>query len=388
MVEARTRLAAVLTVAVLSCSTTACTGDSRAGNRSSTSSHPAGSPKTSAAATPTRPIDRAVAAVLKTADEAGRNTGAEALVRVGSESKVVVHGMADIAAKRAVRPHDRFPIASITKSMVATAVLQYVAKGRIRLADSADRWLPGLLPSRKITIRQLLSHRSGLHEPADRTLQHKSRAAPPDATVWQLINRVTDMELIKASTRQPLDFPPGTDGAYSNVGYAVLGLLVERLSHEPLGTALKEAVFDRADMTSTTMGGRPTVLGYDDQGKVVSSSLFVFGRGAGGVVSTAEDVDRFYRHLLAGDLLPVELVHDMAQPTGTIPLDIGKYGLGLWIWPDRCGDGIGHSGSTFGFSTKAFTILDKHRSVVVLVNQSDTPDHLSAGIADNALCFF
>jgi D-alanyl-D-alanine carboxypeptidase len=325
---------------------------------------------------------------MNTASEAGANTGVEAVVRVGTESRVIVHGMANIAAKRAMRPDDRFPIASITKSMIATTVLQYVAKGRIRLSDSADTWLPGLLPSRKITIRQLLSHRSGLHEPADRTLQHKPRGAPPDATLWELINRASDMELIKASTRHPLDFPPGSDGAYSNVGYTVLGLLVERLSHKPLGTALKEAVFERADMTTTTMGGIPTVLGYDDHGKVVSNNLFVVGRGAGGVVSTAKDVDRFYRHLFAGDLLPLKLVHDMAQPTGTIPLDIGKYGLGLWIWPDRCGDGIGHSGSTYGFSTKAFTILDKHRSVVVLVNQSDTANHLSAGIADDALCFF
>jgi CubicO group peptidase (beta-lactamase class C family) len=154
------------------------------------------------------------------------------------------------------------------------------------------------------------------------------------------------------------------------------------LSDKPLGTALKEAVFDRAGMTSRTMGGRPTVLGYE-QGKEVSNRMLI-GRGAGGVVSTPEDVDRFYRHLFAGDPLPSSLVHDMAKPTGTIPLDVGKYGLGLWIWPDRCGDGIGHSGSWYGFSSKVFTVLGKHRSVVVLVNQSDTSDHVSAAIADNA----
>jgi D-alanyl-D-alanine carboxypeptidase len=144
-----------------------------------------------------------------TATVAGRDTGVEAVVRVGNESQVVVHGMADVAAKRAVTSDDRFPIASITKSMVATAVLQYVAKGRVRLADSADKWLPGLLPSRRITIRQLLSHRSGLHEPADLQLHRRTRGAPPDVTVWELINRSTDMDLIKASTRHPLASRPG-----------------------------------------------------------------------------------------------------------------------------------------------------------------------------------
>jgi D-alanyl-D-alanine carboxypeptidase len=383
MVEARTRLAAVLAVLIASCGMAACDGGSGAGKRSASSGDATGSSATSAPATPTRAIDRAAAEVLDTAADTGRDTGVEAVVRVGDETKVVVHGMADIAANRAVTADDRFPIASITKSMVATAVLQYVAKGRIALEDSADKWLPGLLPSKKITIRHLLSHRSGLHEPADRPL-HQKRAGE---TVYELTNRRTDSELVKTSTRHALDFRPGTDGAYSNVGYTVLGLLVERLSHKPLGAALKEAVFDPAGMTSTTMGGRPTVLGYD-RGKVVSNSLINIGRGAGGVVSTAEDVDRFYRHLFAGDLVPSKLVHDMAHPTGTIPFDVGQYGLGLWIWPDRCGDGIGHSGSWYGFATKAFTIPEKHRSVVVLVNESDLDrDHVSAGIADNALCY-
>jgi D-alanyl-D-alanine carboxypeptidase len=384
MVEARTRLAAVWAVLVASCGITACHGGDGAESGAAHSSHTAAPSTTSAPATPARAVDRAAAEVLDTAADAGRNTGVEAVVRVGHETKLVVHGMADVAAKRAVTSNDRFPIASITKSMVATAVLQYVAKGRLALTDSADSWLPGLLPSKEITIRQLLSHRSGLHEPADRRLHPKNPV--PDQTIYELTNRFTDAALIRASTRHPLDFPPGTDGAYSNIGYTVLGLLLEELSHKPLGTALKEAVFDRAGMTSTTMGGRPTVLGYD-QGKVVSDALFLYGRGAGGVVSTAEDVDRFYRHLLAGDLLPPKLVHDMARPNGTIPFGIGGYGLGLWIWPDRCGDGIGHSGAWYGFSSKAFTIPAKHRSVVVLVNESDTLDHVSAAIADNALCF-
>jgi D-alanyl-D-alanine carboxypeptidase len=367
MVEARTRLTAVVALVVASCALTACHGDSGAESRSSRSNHGARSSTTSA---PASAIDRAAAAVLDMADSTGRDTGVQAVVRVGNETRSVVHGMADVAAKRAVTSDDRFPIASITKSMVATAVLQYVAKGRIRLADPVDKWLPGLLPSKRITIRQLLSHRSGLHEPAER----------------ELTNRFTDSDFIKASTRHPLDFPPGTDGAYSNVGYTVLGLLVERLSRRPLGSALKKAVFSPAGMTSTTMGGRATVLGYD-RGRVAGDGPLSYARGAGAVVSTAEDVDRFYSHLLAGDLLPSHLVHDMARPTGTVPLGVGAYGLGLWIWPVRCGDGIGHSGALDGYSAKAWTILDKDRSVVVLVNETDDDDHVSAAIADEALCF-
>src|SRR3954449_2478504 len=133
MVQARTRLAAVLAVLIASCGMAACDSDSGEGKRSASSGDATGSSTTSAPATPARAIDRAAAEVLDTAADTGRDTGVEAVVRVGDETKVVVHGMADIAAKRAVTPDDRFPIASITKSMVATAVLQYVATGRIAL---------------------------------------------------------------------------------------------------------------------------------------------------------------------------------------------------------------------------------------------------------------
>jgi D-alanyl-D-alanine carboxypeptidase len=301
---------------------------------------------------------------------AGSKVGVQAIVRVGEATEVVVGGLADVTTNRAVTAEDRFAIASITKPMVATAVLQYVNRKRIRLDDPVDAYLPSLLPSKKITIRQLLSHRAGLAELAETEIPSGSSAR----------------QLVEISAKHPLDFSPGSDGSYSNIGYLTLGLLLEQLSGRPLPEVLQAAVFQPAGMSSTTMGGEPTVLGYD-QGKVVDSGVDDANWfAAGGVVSTASDVDRFYRHLLAGDLLPLQSVHEMSMPTGTVPFGTGDYGLGLWIWPQMCGDGVGHSGWLPGFSSKAFTLPDKDRSVVVLLNKRDEDDGLSAALAASALC--
>jgi D-alanyl-D-alanine carboxypeptidase len=103
------------------------------------------------------------------------------------------------------------------------------------------------------------------------------------------------------------------------------------------------------------------------------------------VVSTAADVDRFYWHLFAGDLIPVALLEAMGTPTGTVPLAQGGYGLGLWIWPMPCGQGLGHSGSFYGYSTKAWTLKGASRSVVVLVDDGRA-DSFANNIAQAALC--
>ena len=333
----------------------------------------AGSGTTTAPATTARTMARTEAAVRSAfTSNAADTTGVIALVRAGEETRVLTHGLADVGAKRPLTADDRFPVASITKSIVATAVLQYVAAGRISLDDPVNRYLPGVVPSKQITIRHLLSHRSGLHELTD--------------AEWNTLKPLTYRNALRAVTSKPLDFPPGSDGRYSNEGYHVLGLLVEKLSGKPLQKALAERVFAPAGMSATTLGGSPTVLGYSGYriGKTAEPPLFGLAWAAGAVVSTAQDVDRFYEHLSAGDLLPAELVREMEQPTGTAPYGFGGYGLGLWIWDMSCGKAIGHRGSIDGFATGAWSMNDRDRGVVAMVNSNN--GSVLENIADTALC--
>ncbi len=352
----------------LALATTACAGATTdAGPTASATSSTAPSTTTVAAAD----IGKAEASLkIALASYAGRGDAAMvAVLRVGSQTRVVTAGFADAAHRRPVAESDRFRIASITKSMTAVAVLQYVASGRIGLDDPVDKWLPGLLPFPGITIRHLLSHRSGLHEPSD--------------AEWAATR--TDQDVVDVTVKHPLDFPAGSDGEYSNTGYTVLGLLVEKLSGQPLPVALERAVFDPAGMTSTTLGGKPSVAPLSGGVLVEDEGPTNSFRGAAQVVSTAADVDRFYEHLFAGDLIPEDLVETMATATGTSPFGLGGYGLGLWIWSMSCGEALGHSGALGGYATKAWTLRGTDRSVVVLVDDGQAHS-FADNVAQAALC--
>ncbi|MEO5664854.1 MAG: serine hydrolase domain-containing protein [Nocardioides sp.] len=295
-------------------------------------------------------------------------TGMIVLVRVGDETRVLTAGRADVGGDRTMKADERFPIASITKSMVATAVLRLVERGRLALDDTIDEWLPGLLPQgSRITIEQLLAHRGGLHEPEGL----RSLAGLDDASYLALV------------ARERLDFPPGTSGAYSNAGYTVLGLLLERVTGRGLGEVLQQEVFGPARMEDTSLQGRPSVVGYLDGRRVVHNHLQA-ARGAGSVVSTVRDIDRFYQALWNGDLLPSRVVDDMARSRGVVAPHV-DYGLGLWRTAVTCGTGIGHSGAMEGFSIRARRLDGTESSVVVMVNDGDGQD-IANFLADGVLC--
>jgi D-alanyl-D-alanine carboxypeptidase len=132
--------------------------------------------------------------------------------------------------------------------MVATVVLQLVADRKLALDDTVEDVLPGLLPQgARITIRHLLSHRAGLHDATDEDL-------PPLA-------RTTQDTLIDIAAHHPLEFAPGSSGRYSNIGYEVLGRVVERVTRQPLAGALAQNVFGPAGMSDSALLGSPDVRG-------------------------------------------------------------------------------------------------------------------------------
>ncbi len=318
-------------------------------------------------------LDRAEASVQTgLVSYAGRGDAAMVLlIREGAQTRVITAGFADGDKRTAVTAEARFRIASITKSMVATAVLRQVASGRIRLDDAVDKWLPGLLPNHEITVRHLLSHRSGLHELTEQE--------------YTAAKISSDRDLVAATVKKPLDFEPGKDGAYSNAGYVVLGLLLEKLSGRSLPKVLQDSVFGPAGMRSTSLGGQPTVVPRSGGILVEDEGWDGVALAAGGVTSTAADVDRFYEHLFAGDLIPPALVTAMEDPSGTVPLGPGGYGLGLWIWSLPCGEGLGHSGALYGYTTKAWTLKGTNRRAVVLVDDGQAQS-FADNITNAALC--
>jgi D-alanyl-D-alanine carboxypeptidase len=278
---------------------------------------------------------------------------------------------------RAPVPVDaRFRVASITKTLVATVVLQLVAEGRVRLEAPVRAVLPDAPVG--ITVRQLLDHTSGLPDHSrldgfsDGLLRDRDR-------VW------TPAELLALVERYDHDFPPGTDWSYSNTGYVLLGELVGAVTGRPWAAEVRARILDPLGMRSTWTGGaeppRGAVLpGYGDgDGDGDEEDLETGGPwpsletsegAAGAVVSTAQDLARFGAALFRGRLLPPQLLQEMVTPTPFGARNAG-YGLGVEVTrPDYRTTTWGNGGFLPGFRSTLQYLPDEDLVVVVLANTS------------------
>jgi D-alanyl-D-alanine carboxypeptidase len=298
--------------------------------------------------------------------------GAMGLARRGGHVVIAASGVADVATGQPMAARDRVRVGSITKTLVATVVLQLAAGHRLRLSDSIARWLPGLVPhGRGITLRELLQHTSGIFDYFnDPGFVQAFKADPTRA--WR------PRALVRIAVAHPPLFPPGTSFAYSNTDYVLLGLVIEKATGQPLARQLRDRIFTPSGLRHTSLPfanvipPKPYAHGYllnqpGATGPVditqVSPSI---SWAAGGLLSTAPDLSRFYTALLTGRLLPPRLLHQMLT---TVPIGPGTgYGLGIISLQTPCGTAWGHNGFFPGYLSNAFTTRGSGRQVIVLIN--------------------
>ena len=303
-------------------------------------------------------LDRAVAAGVP---------GIAYLIRDGARTTVLTSGKADVATGRPMTPGDRFRVASITKTYVATLVLQLAAEHRLHLDAPVGRWLPGLLPDDTITTRQLLAHTSGLYDYAE---------DPRFDYLADPLRRWKPVDLVRLGTSHPLLFAPGTGFEYSNTGYIVLGLLVERITGQPLDRVLDRRILRPLGLRHTYLATGPSIRGRHAHGysgpRDITRTDASHVWAAGGLIATAADTATFYRALFDGRLLPARRLAEMQQFR-----DIGDgfgYGLGLMRRQDPCAVVLGHTGGGLGYSTDGSQTTDGTRQSVVFVNTETIPD--------------
>jgi len=304
---------------------------------------------------------------------AGGAVGAVAQVSNGRSRWRSAAGVRRIGGAPA-RARDRVRIASITKTMVSTLVLQQVQRGRWTLDTRVGSVLPHLLPGHgDVTVRQLLSHRSGLPDVL-------AALVADTTTVPELLEVIgrhyTDRRLVRAALTQPWAFPPGTDFLYSNTGYVVLGMMLRKATGRSVASLLERRVFRPAGMRHSAFDRRPGIGGphlteYALYGRPYALTGFdpTMFSSAGAVVSTVGDVDRFFDALLRGRLLSRRLVRTMATPVTQSPQ---VYGLGIYSVTDPCPapDGstrtlLGHDGASFGTVSMSFSSRNARRQVTV-----------------------
>ncbi len=347
----------------------ACTSDS-----SAPSDADAPTP-TSTEPPPARTIEQAQAAAQSMVDlYAESMTGVVVTVRVGEQTATITSGLADTKAERAMQADTRLQMASNTKMLVATLVMQQVESGAIALDDTVEDWLPGLVPDGdRITVDMLLSHRSGLPE----WLALKN---PP-------LDPYNSRSVVKAAVEQlPPMFAPGESSSYSNTNFDVLALVLGKATGRGLARLMRERIWEPAGMTHSTLGsaGAPRgsmARGYYKDKDVTWDPLPPLA--AGGLVATTSDLELFLDALFAGELVAPEQVEAMTTEHADV---LGHdYGYGIFARDFGCGVAWGHDGGLNGFNSLAVHIPELHESVVVAINENVRGSVIEA-IAIAALC--
>jgi D-alanyl-D-alanine carboxypeptidase len=311
--------------------------------------------------------------------------------------RLATAGVADLATGAPLRPRSRVRIGSITKTFVATVVLQLVAEGRLALDRPVGSRLPGLLArGDRITVRQLLNHTSGLFD----------YTADPVLLAGIIANRVFDPEeLVAIAETHPNAFEPGTAWEYSNTNYIVAGLLIESVTGHPLAQELQRRIFKPLGLDDTAFPvATAQIRGYHAHGYVPANVVptpdgkpfDVTGLNpshawaAGAITSSIEDVAHFYRSLMGGRLLGARMLHEMRTTTAESPDNpTFRYGLGIERVQDPCGANWGHTGAIFGYQAAAYWNENTDRTVVLASTMFPPPAAAEAPLAravDHALC--
>jgi D-alanyl-D-alanine carboxypeptidase len=326
------------------------------------------------AATATRPT---LEWELRQVTAAG-SPGVIALVNDGHKVRLHAAGVADTSSTRALRATDRFRAGSVTKSFVATVALQLVGEGKLRLSDTVEHWLPGILPyGDHVTVRQLLNLTSGVPDNQD----------PVNAEFIKgnMTRSWSPRELVALVADKKPDFAPGSSWAYSNTNYTLAGLIIERVTGHRLGHVLAQRVLGPLHLRDTSFpvneaaiaGSHPNGYALVDGKMRDVTVLNPSGTwGAGNLVSTAGDIAHFWRALLGGKLLaPAQLT---AMKT-TVPAWKGvpsRYGLGIIKSQSPCGTLWGHGGDIPGYANVFVNSEDGKRQAAVIVDASPGPEAL------------
>lgn len=268
-------------------------------------------------------------------DEKKKAMGSLVIVKDGKVlyARAIGYGQITGTEKTPLTAESRFRIGSITKMFTAAMIFQLVEEKKLALTDTLDRFFPRVPNARRITIGQILAHRSGIpNVRRDQTAQGNVNMTP-----------ITRDEMLALIVKAPPDFEPDSKQSYSNTGYFLLGLIVERLTGKPYEEALKERITSKIGLEDTY-----TATGSIDVNNNEALTYFNLGGewkqhsethpsiffGAGAIVSTPNDLATFIQALFDGKIMTRENLDRMKTT--------------------RDGDGLGSGIEPFTFAGKTF----------------------------------
>jgi D-alanyl-D-alanine carboxypeptidase len=347
--------------------------------------------------------------------------GVQVGVQTAHGNRMIRSGFGDVAAHTPVPWNAKFRVGSFTKTFVSATLLQLVGEHRLSLDDTVDHWLPGVVrgngnDGRRISVRQLLQHTSGLPD----YLNGLPYLADQAGFEQHRFDTITPAQAVALAMDYPPEFAPGTQWSYSNTNYMLAGMIIDRVSGHRWQDEVRRRIIGPLGLHDTFAPGTspaipaPHAVGYErfrgpnataddlDYGDPIDATELnpSWGGAAGEIISTPADGNRFLRALVGGKVLrPAQL----AEMQTTVPTNAefqqnwpgARYGLGLMWVPNSCGGSWSHGGDIHGFQTRNGVLPDGSRSVIVSINTDSlkrkpgvpAPAHdITLDLIDHALC--
>lgn len=252
-------------------------------------------------------------------------------------SRTVGYSQISVNEKKPASATTRYRIGSITKMFTAAMIFQLVEEGKLKLTDTLDKFYPQIPNARKITVAQILNHRSGIH----------SFTGDADFPTWRTTPK-TQSEMLAVIAKSAPDFEPGAKEQYSNSGYVILGYIVEKVGGKPYREALKERITSKIGLKDTYPGAGKTDAGASESysyryagnwRQETETDLSIPG-GAGAILSTPADLTKFIHALFESKLVSAESLNQMRTNS-----------MGMFPFPLEGKTVYGHTGGIDGFNS-------------------------------------
>jgi CubicO group peptidase (beta-lactamase class C family) len=318
------------------------------------------------------------------------------------------YGVRDLRSSTKIDPRTNFRLASCSKQFTAMSIMLLVRDGKLRYDDKLTDVFPDFPAYGKaITIRNLLNHTSGLPDYENLMAAAEKRKGAP---IWTDTHQIQDAEVLGLLKPEKAGkFAPTTEWSYSNSGYVVLGLVVEKVSGKPFREFLRERIFAPLKMSQTVAYQRGQnevtnrAYGHSKEGdtwKEADQSPTSATLGDGGIYSSLTDLAKWdealAQHTLLSEkemqpaLIPAQLATgnqpqwpaNSDRPQGTPVL----YAFGWFLDPYRNHVRMWHYGDTMGFHTYIQRFPADHLTIIILCNRTDLdPESLASRVADTYL---
>jgi len=288
----------------------------------------------------------------------------------GEGEYLTAQGKANLDTGRAPDPDDQFRIGSVTKTFVATAILQLVDEGKLNKSDTLSKWYPDFPNADRITIDDLLRMRSGIPDYWDEEALKQYYHNP--------LEQVTNEDVIKAAASKVDQFePPDQETKYTNTNYNILSAIIEKVSGNDINTQISENILKPLGLKNTLyptnyeLPGELHGYGLNPQSGEFEDKTILNPTpvgGAGAMISNMSDLGVWAKALYNGDLLSQETQQARLQTQPAEGMAPTRYGEGIFegtegVW--------GHGGEINGFSTDMWYIPKQDATIVISVNRCD-----------------